>query len=114
MIATVKQSDSNHLAGPDGPLLFSAQPNAGLPQRIDNRFFYVATPDYVAEYAVRFAEAGVHLIGGCCGTTPRHIEAMRKALDEHSGVSTPFFPGAVPPTSMPTPLGGVADRQASA
>ncbi len=66
--------------------LFSAQPNAGLPTRIGNRFFYVATPDYFADYALRFAKAGVHLIGGCCGTTPHHIAAMRKALDEHYGV----------------------------
>ncbi|MHB8596537.1 MAG: bifunctional homocysteine S-methyltransferase/methylenetetrahydrofolate reductase [Ktedonobacteraceae bacterium] len=65
--------------------LFSAQPNAGLPARIGNRFFYMATPDYFADYALRFASAGVQLIGGCCGTTPRHIEAMRKALDEHYG-----------------------------
>src|SRR2546425_2077760 len=70
--------------------LFSAQPNAGLPTRIDNRFFYVATPDYFADYALRFAKAGVHLIGGCCGTTPHHIAAMRKALDEHYGVRTPL------------------------
>ncbi len=65
--------------------LFSAQPNAGLPTRIGNRFFYVATPDYFADYAVQFAKAGVRLIGGCCGTTPRHIAAMRKALDEQYG-----------------------------
>ncbi len=68
--------------------LFSAQPNAGLPTRIGNRFFYVATPDYFADYAFRFAQAGVRLIGGCCGTTPHHIAAMRKALDEHYGVHT--------------------------
>src|SRR5713101_1630044 len=68
--------------------LFSAQPNAGLPTRIDNRFFYVATPDYFADYTLRFAKAGVQLIGGCCGTTPHHIAAMRKALDEQYGTST--------------------------
>lgn len=61
-------------------LLLSAQPNAGLPQRIENRFFYGATPAYFAEYARRFAESGVRLIGGCCGTTPAHIAAMRDAL----------------------------------
>lgn len=65
--------------------LFSAQPNAGLPTRIGNRFFYVATPDYFADYARRFAQSGVRLIGGCCGTTPRHIAAMRQALDETYG-----------------------------
>ncbi|MBX5456017.1 MAG: bifunctional homocysteine S-methyltransferase/methylenetetrahydrofolate reductase [Thermogemmatispora sp.] len=70
------------------PPLFAAQPNAGLPTRIGNRFFYVSTPDYFADYALRFAQAGVRLIGGCCGTTPRHIEAMRKALDAHYGGGT--------------------------
>jgi methionine synthase I (cobalamin-dependent)/5,10-methylenetetrahydrofolate reductase len=107
MISTAKQSD-NHAT-----LLFSAQPNAGLPQRIDNRFFYVATPDYVAEYAVRFAEAGVRLIGGCCGTTPRHTEAMRKALDEYRGVSAPFPSGTVTPSSKPAGLRDGVDRQIS-
>jgi methionine synthase I (cobalamin-dependent)/5,10-methylenetetrahydrofolate reductase len=80
MIASLKQNDDQFTTH-----LFSAQPNAGLPARIGNRFFYMATPDYFADYAVRFAEAGVHLIGGCCGTTPRHIAAMRKALDELYG-----------------------------
>src|SRR5216684_853692 len=84
MIAEVKHSD---IAGAR-PQLFSAQPNAGLPTRIENRFFYMATPDYFADYAVRFARAGVQLIGGCCGTTPRHIAAMRKALDETYGTTT--------------------------
>jgi homocysteine S-methyltransferase len=87
MITATKDLDgSTDTASP----LFSAQPNAGLPTRIGNRFFYVATPDYCADYAVRFAQAGVRLIGGCCGTTPHHIAAMRKALDEHYGV----HPGA--------------------
>jgi methionine synthase I (cobalamin-dependent)/5,10-methylenetetrahydrofolate reductase len=72
------------------PYLFSAQPNAGLPSRIGNRFFYVATPDYFADYARRFARAGVHLIGGCCGTTPHHIAAMHKALDEYYGTRRSF------------------------
>ena len=82
MIAAVKHSDSAGVR----PQLFSAQPNAGLPTRIENRFFYMATPDYFADYALRFARAGVQLIGGCCGTTPHHIAAMRRALDEHFGV----------------------------
>jgi homocysteine S-methyltransferase len=68
--------------------LFSAQPNAGLPTRIGNRFFYVATPDYFAEYALRFVQVGVSLVGGCCGTTPHHIAAMRKALDVQYGART--------------------------
>ncbi len=70
-------------------VLFSAQPNAGLPARIDNRFFYVSTPDYFADYALRFSKAGVRLLGGCCGTTPHHIAAMRKALDDCYGCNSP-------------------------
>lgn len=85
MITEIKQ---HHGITEARPQLFSAQPNAGLPTRIGNRFFYVATPDYFADYALRFARVGVQLIGGCCGTTPHHIAAMRKALDEQYGAST--------------------------
>lgn len=85
MIAAVKQQGEA-----SATMLFSAQPNAGLPARIGNRFFYVSTPDYFADYTLRFANAGVRLIGGCCGTTPRHIAAMRKALDGRYGTSTQF------------------------
>ena len=93
MIAAAQQQGT--LNKESGPFLFSAQPNAGLPTRVGNRFFYMATPDYFADYALRFVKAGVQLIGGCCGTTPRHIAAMRKALDEHFGVTTSFTNGTV-------------------
>jgi methionine synthase / methylenetetrahydrofolate reductase (NADH) len=86
------------------PHLFSAQPNAGLPTRIGNRFFYVATPDYFADYALRFAKAGVHFIGGCCGTTPHHIAAMRKALDGHYGARTPLASDTADIPVHPTPV----------
>jgi homocysteine S-methyltransferase len=58
----------------------SAQPNAGLPARVEGRFFYFATPDYFADFARDAQQAGVAYIGGCCGTTPAHIAAMRDAL----------------------------------
>jgi homocysteine S-methyltransferase len=58
----------------------SAMPNAGHPTTQGGRQIYVSTPEYFAEYARRFAEAGVSIIGGCCGTTPAHIAAMRAAL----------------------------------
>ncbi len=102
IIAAIQQtSDTTQTT----PHLFSAQPNAGLPTRIGNRFFYVATPDYFADYALRFAKAGVQLIGGCCGTTPRHIAAMRKALDEHYGARTQFTPGTSAETVQLNPTG---------
>ncbi|HEX8033862.1 MAG TPA: bifunctional homocysteine S-methyltransferase/methylenetetrahydrofolate reductase, partial [Ktedonobacterales bacterium] len=65
------------------PIAISAQPNAGLPTRVENRFLYVSTPRYFADYARRFAASGVRLIGGCCGTTPAHIAAMREALTDY-------------------------------
>ncbi|TMC64282.1 MAG: bifunctional homocysteine S-methyltransferase/methylenetetrahydrofolate reductase [Chloroflexota bacterium] len=86
------------------PQMFSAQPNAGLPTRIGNRFFYMATPDYFADYAVRFARAGVQLIGGCCGTTPHHIAAMRKALNDAYGAATPSIPGSSRETLQAKPV----------
>jgi methionine synthase I (cobalamin-dependent)/5,10-methylenetetrahydrofolate reductase len=56
-----------------------AQPNAGLPRRVEGRFAYMATPDYFLVYARRMLKAGVHGVGGCCGTTPEHIRQMSAA-----------------------------------
>ncbi len=61
--------------------VLSALPNAGWPEHVSGRVMYTAGPDYFAEYALAFAQAGVTVIGGCCGTTPDHIAAMRHALD---------------------------------
>ncbi|MEZ4672163.1 MAG: bifunctional homocysteine S-methyltransferase/methylenetetrahydrofolate reductase [Anaerolineae bacterium] len=59
----------------------SAMPNAGFPESVGERMMYPATQDYFADYALTFKAIGASLIGGCCGTTPAHIAAMRKALD---------------------------------
>ena len=58
----------------------SAMPNAGIPRAVDGRNIYLCSPDYMAEYAKRFILSGVKIIGGCCGTTPAHIKAMRGAI----------------------------------
>lgn len=58
----------------------SVMPNAGLPQYIDGRTFYMSTPDYFGVYAMRFIQSGARLIGGCCGTTPEHIKKMAESL----------------------------------
>jgi homocysteine S-methyltransferase len=58
----------------------SAQPNAGLPDMIQGRSIYLCSPEYMASYARRFIDAGVRLIGGCCGTTPAHIQAIKAAV----------------------------------
>jgi len=61
----------------------SVMPNAGLPQFVDGRYVYMSHPDYFAEFAARAVEAGARLVGGCCGTTPAHIRAMRERLASH-------------------------------
>ncbi|MBL7106419.1 MAG: bifunctional homocysteine S-methyltransferase/methylenetetrahydrofolate reductase [Phycisphaerae bacterium] len=58
----------------------SVQPNAGMPKNVDNRMLYMCTPEYMAEYAKRFFELGARMIGGCCGTTPKHIGQMVRAV----------------------------------
>jgi methionine synthase I (cobalamin-dependent)/5,10-methylenetetrahydrofolate reductase len=56
-----------------------AQPNAGLPHLVAGRFLYLATAEYFEDYTRKLVEAGVSLIGGCCGTTPEHVAAIRRA-----------------------------------
>ncbi len=55
----------------------SAMPNAGLPQRVENRNIYLCSPEYMSQYARRLLWAGVKIVGGCCGTTPDHIKLIR-------------------------------------
>jgi len=57
-----------------------AQPNAGFPQLVEGRMVYMSSPAYLADYARQFADLGVAIIGGCCGTTPDHIRAIVEAL----------------------------------
>jgi methionine synthase I (cobalamin-dependent)/5,10-methylenetetrahydrofolate reductase len=59
----------------------SAMPNAGWPEQVGGRIMYPANPEYFGEYALAFCDLGASLVGGCCGTTPAHIAAMRAALD---------------------------------
>ncbi len=89
---------------PEHDVLLSAQPNAGLPTRVENRFLYVSTPAYFADYAQRFASAGVRLVGGCCGTTPEHIAAMREAITTYMPEHTRKWvaPAVITPTPTET------------
>ncbi len=97
----------------------SALPNAGFPARVEGRYVYVTTPEYFAEYARRFRQAGLALLGGCCGTTPAHIRAMRAALDEtHPRPHTAVVVQAPRPAPEPAPAGtegptGLARRLAA-
>ncbi len=59
----------------------SVMPNAGWPEQVGDRVMYPAGPEYFADYTHAFREVGATVVGGCCGTTPAHIAAMRAALD---------------------------------
>jgi homocysteine S-methyltransferase len=98
------------VAAPDAQL--AVMPNAGWPEQVGGRIMYPATPEYFAEYALAFCEAGATILGGCCGTTPTHIQAMRDALKGTDGSCIPedamFFENGVrevPPAGLvPTGL----------
>lgn len=57
-----------------------AMPNAGIPRNVEGRNIYLTSPEYLASFAKRFLQAGASWVGGCCGTTPAHIRAMRSKL----------------------------------
>ena len=57
-----------------------AKPNAGLPHAEGSDSVYDVTPEVMAEYALKFAELGIKILGTCCGSTPEHIQAVAKAL----------------------------------
>jgi homocysteine S-methyltransferase len=77
---------------------FWVKPNAGWPEQVGGRVMYPADAEYFGKYAVSFREAGASIVGGCCGTTPQHIAAMKKAFE-----STPVQ------TSEVSPLFGVSE-----
>ncbi|WP_417721673.1 betaine--homocysteine S-methyltransferase [Salipiger sp.] len=65
--------------GTERPII--AKGNAGIPRYEDGHIHYNGTPELMAEYAVLARDAGASIIGGCCGTMPEHLRAMREALE---------------------------------
>jgi homocysteine S-methyltransferase len=76
--ATVLSAVESMSAATHLPLF--AMPNAGMPRAVDGRNIYLCSPEYMASFARKFLKAGVQCIGGCCGTTPAHIRAMKSSL----------------------------------
>jgi homocysteine S-methyltransferase len=58
----------------------SVMPNAGKPVSVEGRNIYLCSPEYMAQYARRYLQLGVKIIGGCCGTTPAHIKEIRSEV----------------------------------
>jgi len=75
--------------GIDPGARLACMPNAGWPTRVNGRVIYPSSPEYLSKFAVDAAALGVRLIGGCCGTTPAHIAAMRAALDGRADFHAP-------------------------
>jgi homocysteine S-methyltransferase len=91
-------------------LPLAAMPNAGLPRAVEGRNIYLCSPEYMASFARKAVAAGVQIVGGCCGTTPNHIRAMRsaiRAMDEQTHVTVT---GAVPEVSKETPPATLGQR----
>jgi homocysteine S-methyltransferase len=57
-----------------------AMPNAGMPRAVEGRNIYLCSPEYMASFARKAIKAGAQFVGGCCGTTPNHIRAMKSAI----------------------------------
>jgi len=96
----------------------SAMPNAGFPSYVDGRIIYFSTPAYMADHARRMAELGVTILGGCCGTTPEHIAAMRDALaaveappSRRPAVALPAVPASTRTAPTPTALAARLGRR---
>ncbi|HYM15836.1 MAG TPA: bifunctional homocysteine S-methyltransferase/methylenetetrahydrofolate reductase [Dehalococcoidia bacterium] len=92
----------------------SAMPNAGLPRFVDGRMVYPSTPEYFAEYTRKLVAAGANIVGGCCGTGPEHIAAMRQALagewNTRGRAPAPAGSGTVIPSGGSSPDEAAAPR----
>jgi homocysteine S-methyltransferase len=91
-------------------LPLAAMPNAGMPRAVEGRNIYLCSPEYMASFARKAIGAGVQIVGGCCGTTPNHIRAMRSAirsLDEQARVEVS---GTAPAPATETPPAPLAQR----
>lgn len=69
-------------AAPGTPILLHA--NAGLPQNIDGVDVFPETPEMMAGFVEKMIEAGANILGGCCGTTPAHIAAIKEVVEKHN------------------------------
>ncbi len=88
-------------------LPLAVMPNAGMPRAVDGRNIYLCSPEYMASFVRKFATAGVQFIGGCCGTTPNHIRAMRstlRAIDARKSTAMVATTASVQNSVEPLPL----------
>jgi methionine synthase I (cobalamin-dependent)/5,10-methylenetetrahydrofolate reductase len=87
-----------------------AMPNAGMPRAVDGRNIYLCSPEYMASFARKAIHAGAQMVGGCCGTTPNHIRAMRSAMRAMDAQARIEVTGAAPALNTETPPAPLAGR----
>lgn len=76
-------------AGAEQQPIIIAKANCGIPEYVDGKIVYNGTPELMARYVELAMDAGARIIGGCCGTSPEHIQAMRVAMDQHTPQAKP-------------------------
>jgi homocysteine S-methyltransferase len=91
-------------------LPLAAMPNAGLPRAVEGRNVYLCSPEYMASFARKAIAAGVQIVGGCCGSTPNHIRAMRSAMRAIDTQTRIEVGGAAPAAEIETPPAPLAER----
>jgi homocysteine S-methyltransferase len=74
---------------------FTVWSNAGLPEIRNGEVLYTITPEEFAAVSARFADLGISVIGGCCGTTPEHIAALTRRLGGYQGAPGSMNAGSV-------------------
>ena len=91
-------------------LPLAAMPNAGMPRAVEGRNIYLCSPEYMASFARKALRAGAQIVGGCCGTTPNHIRAMRSAMRAIEAQARVAPAGAAPPIETETPPAPLGSR----
>ncbi len=88
MVATVLSMKHGADLSPKGSAIV-AKANCGIPEWVDGKIVYNGSPRLMADFACMAKDAGARIVGGCCGTTPEHIRAMREALDSRPAEPAP-------------------------
>jgi homocysteine S-methyltransferase len=91
-------------------LPLAAMPNAGMPRAVEGRNIYLCSPEYMASFARKALRAGAQIVGGCCGTTPNHIRAMKSAMRAIDAQARVQSTGAAPALNTETPPAPLAER----
>ncbi|MGI9364108.1 MAG: betaine--homocysteine S-methyltransferase [Rhizobiaceae bacterium] len=81
-----------------GTIAVIAKANCGVPRVSGDKVIYTGTPELMADYAKLAMDAGAKIIGGCCGTSAGHLQAMRAAIDKHTKGERPALDAVVAAT----------------